>query len=307
MATSALTRKNTTHTIPSASPDYVLNCVVHDAPDAGPVGAIVWGLGVAEVRTARRLAAKGIPSMQVRIQHELFVDAQRRTAVYSTDGILNCRAAMNAFSAQRGVESFILMGNCAGGTFCFNAALADERVTGLILTNPHVSKQELLRVSLLHKLLQPGTWKRLARGGVRVRDNIGELGALFGTAARGSLSRTLDPRPAKSDLELPKDFAGALRSLIDRGVQVLIACAAADDSAHYLRAKHRPVIAELEARGGLKFEVVAADTHVFSTDDAAAALLNESISRWIETTSFNAASSVPRGLRTESARLRDHR
>jgi len=284
----AYERAEKTQSIPSARPEYVLNCVVTDAPSAGPVGAIVWGLGVAEVRTARRLAAKGIPAMQVRLQHELFVDAERRTAIYVRDGVLNCRAAMDAFSAQRGVSSFILMGNCAGGTFCFNAALADPRVVGLILTNPHVAKQELLRTSLLDKLLKPGTWKRLASGGIRVRENIAALGSLIGGRDRRRSANRDAAHAPKSDIDLPKDFGGALRTLCDRGVNVLIACAETDDSASFMSRKCRSVLAEPGAARRLKLEIVAANTHVFSTDDAAATLLNETISRWIETTSFSA-------------------
>ena len=274
--------------IPSSSSGYSLQCALNDVQTAGPVGAILWGLGIAEVKTARRLAAKGIASMQVRIDRALFNDHDRRNAIYSTDGVANCRVAMDQFSEQRGVTSFILMGNCACATFCLNAAIADPRVVGLILTNPHVTKRQLLRTSLWRKLSDPGTWRRFAAGDTSLRENLVGAMALIGGRIRERLAgerRSAARRPL-SDLELPDNLGEELTKLCARGVQVLIACATTDDSLHYLRTEYGAVLDELQNQGKLKFEEVAASAHVFSTDDQASSLLNEAISHWVEMATF---------------------
>jgi hypothetical protein len=274
--------------IPSSRSGYSLQCALNDVPTAGPVGAILWGLGIAEVKTARRLGAKGIASMQVRIDRAIFDDSDRRNAVYSTDGVANCRVAMDQFSAQRGVTSFILMGNCACATFCLNTAIADPRVVGLILTNPHVTKRQLLRASLWRKLSDPGTWRRFAAGETDLRENFIAAKALIGRRIRERLAGERHSAAGKplSDLELPDNLGEELTKLCARGVQVLIACATEDDSLHYLRTTYGAVLGELQSQGKLKLEEVAASAHVFSTDDQASSLLNDAISRWVEMASF---------------------
>ena len=275
---------------PFGPDDCLLGAINDVSAGNSKTGAILWGLGVAEVKTARRLAKNGIASLQVRINGVEFSDVERRNTVYSDRGVEYCRLAMDELSRERDLREFILMGNCACASFCLNAALADPRVVGLILTNPHITKRQLLRVSLWHKLLKFSTWKRLFRGGVNLRSNIDALGEL---ASRKLRRRRLDAvessfaaRNAPSDLELPEDLDVQLGKLAERGVETLIACASEDDSLHYLRARYGRALDALEATGKVSFERVETGTHVFSTDDGAAALLNDAISRWIGLAAF---------------------
>src|SRR5215471_8319851 len=73
------------------------------------IGAILWGLGVAEIKIARTLAKRGIVSMQVRINGPEFYDDDRRNEIYRSRGIEYCRLAMDKLAAERGVTSFVLM------------------------------------------------------------------------------------------------------------------------------------------------------------------------------------------------------
>src|SRR5262249_6728289 len=132
---------------------------------ASGVGAVLWGLGVAEVKTARTLARKGIVSLQLRINGPEFYDDARRNEIYRRRGIDYSKLAMDKLAAERGVTSFILMGNCACANLCLHAALTDPRVVGLILTNPYVAKSQLLRTAPLRKLTGPDMWKRIRNGG----------------------------------------------------------------------------------------------------------------------------------------------
>jgi hypothetical protein len=254
------------------------------------VGAVLWGLGVAEVKTARTLAKKGIVSLQLRINGPDFYDDARRNEIYRLNGIDYNRLAMDKLAAERGVTSFILMGNCACANLCFHAAVRDPRVVGVILTNPYVSKSQL-RTFRWRKLLGPSAWKGLAANGAA------RASAQLATLMQGIVGR-LTPQPSREkdasraqtrqSIELPQDVVGALRHLCDRGVRILIACTTSDDSFLFLGRRHKAAIDVLESEGSLHFAGVDSGAHVFSTDDAAANVLNNVVFAWMDATTFMA-------------------
>jgi hypothetical protein len=251
------------------------------------VGAVLWGLGIAEIKTARTLAKKGIVSLQIRINGDDFYDDARRNEIYRESGIDYCKLAMDKLAAERGVSSFILMGNCACANLCFHAAVRDTRVVGLILTNPYIARGQLLRTTLLRKLAQ--VWTRLRTDG-RARVRAGSRTLVQVVAGRlklGNSSEGHRPRTgARPPIEFPSDLNGVLRNLCARGSKILIACTPADDSFHYLRRRHGSVLRELEAQGNLHFASISSGAHVFSQDDVAAGLLNDAIAAWIERTTL---------------------
>lgn len=257
------------------------------------IGAILWGLGIAEMKTARTLAKKGIVSLQMRINGKEFYDDAQRNEIYRTSGVDYCGVAMDKLGAERGVTSFILMGNCACANLCLHAAVHDPRVVGLILTNPYIAKAQLLRTLPLRKLRQAAAWKRLRTDGhARARAGLRRLPRLIasclglGKSAEGNRRRAA-PRPP---IELPEKLGHALRALCDRGLKVLVACTASDDSFHYLSRRYGKELRELEAHGNLRFASIASAAHVFSQDDDAAGLLNDAITDWIRTTTLTAPS-----------------
>jgi hypothetical protein len=266
-------------------PDRALIGTINDAAGTpASTGAILWGLGIAEVKTARRLAKYGIPSLQVRIGGDAFYDNDKRIGIQKTKGIEYSRAAMDHLCAERGTTSFILMGNCATANLCFASALADPRVTGLILTNPHVDSTQVLAVSVRRKILSARTWRYALTGRLGFRKVA--TGA-WQLAARKLRKRTIVASDTETRVDpggsLPYDVGPPLRQLSDRGVFVLIACAEGDDSYDVLTKRHGERLRMLQEKGTLTFETVKTSSHVFSTDDAAASLLNETISRWVET------------------------
>jgi hypothetical protein len=251
----------------------------------------LWGLGVAEVKIARALAKRGIVSMQVRINGPEFYDDDRRNEIYRRSGIEYCKLAMDKLAAERGVTSFILMGTCACANLGFHAALADSRVAGLILANPYVSTAQRVLALGWDKFSKAGAWKRCRSfGAARVRAAWSAAWRLVDGRARSttalSVKSALTDDGARQAIELPRDFSRKLGKLCDRGSKILVACSTTDDSLHYLRKKHGSALRKLQARGNLTFVEVECSAHLFSTDDSAATLLNDAISRWIETTSF---------------------
>jgi len=90
---------------------------------ASSVGAIIWGMGAGELRVARSLARLGIVAMQLR-------QKERGFARLNTEGVSYCREAIEALRARRGLENFILFGNCGRASISFYAAVDDPRVVG---------------------------------------------------------------------------------------------------------------------------------------------------------------------------------
>lgn len=251
------------------------------------IGAILWGFGIAETKTARRLAKLGIPSMQVRISGPDFNDADRRNALLDSFGVSYCRMAMDKLAAECQVSRFILMGNCACANVCFNAAVADPRVTSLILTNPHISKAQVLSVAMWRKLSRQETWKRALTGKMQWRSGLRRLSTILAGKYRGEQGKAaaralLQTYTYKQDVVLPADFDEKLKHIADRGVSTLIVASKAEDDFYYIKKTYRGTLDQLLRAGALRIEELEGDTHVFSTNDKAAGALNDAISRWID-------------------------
>lgn len=279
-------------------PNDELLYTITDARGESRLGAILWGLGVAEVKIARALAKRGIASMQVRINGPEFYDDDRRNEIYRRSGVEYCRLAMDKLAAERGVTSFILMGTCACANLGFHAALADSRVVGLILANPYISTAQRVLALSWDELSKSGAWKRCwSFGAARARAAWNATLRSVRGPRRSPVeppvkAAVIDAGPRQS-IELPRDFTRMLGKLCDRGSKILLACSTTDDSLHFLRKKHGSALRKLQARGNLSFVEVECSAHLFSTDDSAAALLNDAISRWIETTAFVSSPGMP--------------
>jgi hypothetical protein len=287
-------------------PNDDLLYTITDARGEPRVGAILWGLGIAEVKIARSLAKRGIVSMQVRINGPEFYDDDRRNEIYRRNGVEYCKLAMDKLAAERGLTSFVLMGTCACANLGFHTALADTRVVGLILANPYVSTAQRVRTLGWNKFLKLDAWKRRLSGSA-AQAKAACIKAWQSVAGRRSPTDVAGVRKAgaRQQIELPQDLTRKLGKLCDRGAKVLVACSTADDSLHYLRKRYGSDMRKLQARGNLSFVEVECSAHTFSTDDSAAALLNDAISRWIETTVFDSsASRAPRPEGGSSLRLR---
>jgi hypothetical protein len=269
-------------------PNDELLYTVTPASGESRLGAILWGLGVAEVKIARALAKRGVVCMQVRINGPEFYD-DRRNEIYRRSGVDYCKLAMDQLAAERGVTSFILMGTCACANLGFHAALVDSRVVGLILANPYVSTAQRVRTLGWDKVSKPDAWNRWRSS------SAAHARAALSTVWRvlfGLRWMPVTQAGARRAIELPGDLTRQLGKLCDRGSKILVACSTTDDSLHYLRKRYGSDLRKLQARGKLSFVEVECSAHSFSTDDSAAALLNDAISRWIETMDFISSAAV---------------
>jgi dienelactone hydrolase len=87
------------------------------------------------VKMARRLAAMGF--MVLRFDLSGVGDSTVRTdnLPFEKSAVSETREAMDALSAARGVEHFLLSGLCSGATISLTAAYGDPRVVGVMPIN----------------------------------------------------------------------------------------------------------------------------------------------------------------------------
>ncbi|PLP97063.1 serine aminopeptidase domain-containing protein [Cupriavidus pauculus] len=149
------------------------------------------------VGLSRRLARQGVAAL--RLDLPALGDSPRahRTMnipeIYSVASRAQMHAAVN-WMASRGFERVVLAGVCSGAFLSLHAALANDKVCGLVLANlvkyqwtdadddTHGKTDQPLRL-FWHAALKPGNWQRLARGDIHP-------GRLLKTVARriGALS-----------------------------------------------------------------------------------------------------------------------
>src|SRR5690606_5152907 len=136
---------------------------------------------------------------------------------------------------------------------------------------------DIPRTSLLRKTLRLQTWRRALTGRLKWQH----------VAAAARLPRQGASLPTARDYDdpsqgLPHNLGDLVRRLCARDVYILMVCADGDDSLSVMRTRHGATLRDAQDNPRFTFATVEADSHVFSTDDAAAGLLNETISAWIE-------------------------
>jgi pimeloyl-ACP methyl ester carboxylesterase len=192
------------------------------------VGFLLFNAGVIHrigphrinVRLARQLAARGIPSLRFDLAGH--GDSARQTGEYSFEeqAVVDLRSAMDALGDAAKLKRFAIFGFCSGAYYGLDAALADERVTGLFMLDAY--RYPTLRTQAnygLYRLQQPRA-----------------LQAMLGAVQRGgtSLLRRLGSAPSGSEPELVpelgridfvpsrEEVASRLKKLLARGVAIRV-------------------------------------------------------------------------------------
>jgi hypothetical protein len=264
------------------SEQIFIGSIAEPERSTGPVGVVVIGLGIADIQAVRRFAGLGFVAMQIRLIKDPghHGDFHRRHATYDASGVARCTHAMDLLAEAYGIQQFILMGNCALANICFNTAIAERRVIGLILTNPHVSDTFTASVSfkIRRHLFRWRSWLRLLMRDMRIPWTAALTSARLRSAGGES-------QPArwnfKKDIALPPDFDRKLEGLLrERPVRALIVFSRNEVSLDYFQRFYHRTIERLVAAGTLRFEIIPIDTHDFSARDDSALRLNELITDW---------------------------
>lgn len=126
------------------------------------------------VEAARRLAARGVPTLRVDVEGigdapgdaSMYFDV---AAFYKPDRVAQVTALLNALE-QRGLAGqFVLIGLCAGAYSAFNAAWSDDRVVAALAVNPRIMVWDpaILKrrnAFVVREVLELGAWQRILNG-----------------------------------------------------------------------------------------------------------------------------------------------
>ena len=256
-----------------------LSYMTDSARPHAQTGVILFGFGVSECRIARRLSTLGCIAMQIRLVRN-YEDFSHRVRFYDDSGISGLVQAIDELGSKRGIQRVILMGNCAEANLCFNTALVDSRVVGLIMTNLYVNEMLTVVDECWRNLFSLGAWRRLLTGDASAR----VLKAFLRRRMRGASDQALAAQSCyRKDLVLPLDFDRRLASLTsERGVRALVLFFHTEVGLRYFRKTYGETLDKLVASGSLKFEAMSKDLHDFSTDEEAARQLSEMVATWSE-------------------------
>lgn len=128
------------------------------------------------VQSARRWAARGVPSLRVDLDG--IGDADGRPAgwreeqvFYEPQHVAYVKDVLARLRADGTASRFFVLGLCSGANWAFNAALGDETVVAALLINPRALlwnpwTEGDRETRKLRKLAHPRSWLRLLRGDV---------------------------------------------------------------------------------------------------------------------------------------------
>lgn len=194
--------------------------------EAADIGLLLFNAGVVtrvgphriNVRIARQLAARGIAS--IRFDLAGHGDSVRQSGDHSFEGqaVIDIRSAMDALGAAANLRCFAIFGYCSGAYYGFATALADKRVSGLLMFDAY--RYPTPKTHALHywnRLRQPrvlrGILGLMQHGVVDLLRQVRVLAGGGEERPAPELGR-IDFIPSKSD------FAEDLKTLLDRGVEV---------------------------------------------------------------------------------------
>jgi pimeloyl-ACP methyl ester carboxylesterase len=128
------------------------------------------------VATARRWAARGVPSLRLDLEGlgDADGDASRFADVaelYVPELVEQVSGAIDVLCARGAARRFVLAGLCSGAYWSFHGALQDERVVAAFMLNPRTLfwNATLENVRYLRRgLLRPSSWRMILQGDVRL-------------------------------------------------------------------------------------------------------------------------------------------
>jgi alpha-beta hydrolase superfamily lysophospholipase len=229
------------------------------------------------VKMARAWASRGYRSLRfdlAGIGDSRSAAGYAHNRLYSKGSTVDVGAAIERLGGL-GVQRFILVGLCSGAYVAFQTALADPRVTGLVLINPRRldwSEGETLQSAMQRSyksshfyrraMLQPQTYKRLLQGDIDVRGIAGRLATLARARFERAGRRLLGRAPGEENV------LANMRLLSQRGTDILLIVAEADDGLDYLEYHIGPRGRLMGNAANFRMLMVAGADHTLSQTDS---------------------------------------
>ncbi|MBI4524199.1 MAG: alpha/beta hydrolase [Deltaproteobacteria bacterium] len=219
------------------------------------------------VKLARRLAGIGFSSL--RFDHSGIGDSQARddNLPFEKSSVEETREAMSCLQRLRSCQKFVIVGLCSGTLTSFRTACCDSRVVGLVLLNgllesaddlsqetkSYLIDRKIARSYWHTKIFHLPSWLKVAQG----RADYRKIVRVFYSQLNGLLGKK---RREAAGL---KPVAVELRSLMERGANLLFVYSEGTGVAEYFRLSLAAEVAGLRPRERARVEFVEAD-HTFT-------------------------------------------
>lgn len=199
-------------------------CLPADGVPCAAIGQLLFNAGIVHrvgphrlnVRLARRLAARGVPSIRFDVSG-LGDSARPDTSLSFNDQAVNdVRSAMDALAEAAGVQRFSIFGFCSGGRHAFCAAHEDERIAGAILYDAYSVPTPRSRFNYyMNRLRRRGLRAPVTSFARRLRRLLAKAGGKSSPPAARPVNQASDARIGSRP-----EFAARLARLRDRGARV---------------------------------------------------------------------------------------
>lgn len=191
-------------------------------PSAAPeVGVLLMNAGVIHrigphrinVKLARQLARAGVPALRFDLSG--LGDSQRPTEPrpMGEQAMRDMRAALDRLSAETGVRRFLMIGDCSAAEYGYLCALADARVSDLVMIDGYSfgnARTRRLRYSQRLASATPAIWRQAM---------VSRLRRWLGLVPAGAKRVPVDFGLPDVDAQ---GFAAGLGQLIGRGTRVYL-------------------------------------------------------------------------------------
>jgi pimeloyl-ACP methyl ester carboxylesterase len=239
------------------------------------------------VDMARALAARGFPVLRFDLAGLGDSPSSSTTASLADSAVADVRAAFDFLQSTRQADRFVVAGLCLGANYSFLAAMADERVTGVMAVDPTVGRTRRGRlVHLGRRALHLATVREVLtlrhpiwrRSLARFRQTTPEFAPDWGEQRPG----------AQFPVPTPDAAEAALQRLVDRGVQLMLVFTGGVNHVYNYREQLFDLLPGLNFRGQLRLEYMPDTDHAVS-DRASRAALLEMVDGWAAATFLSEA------------------
>lgn len=173
------------------------------------------------VRLARAFAERSAPAARFDLSGLGDTPAARETRGYARQVERDFQAVMDAATRETGARRFVAMGLCSGADDSFRAALADERIIGVIALDPYAYRAPAAALEdFIRRAGEAERWRRKlfperGAGGAPPPESATAAATVEEAAEEAALdqSREIPPRDA---------FGADLQRLADRNVRMLL-------------------------------------------------------------------------------------
>ena len=240
---------------------------------------IVHRVGACRLHTqiARSLADSGFTSLRFDLSGIGDSDARRDALSFEESSVIETREAIDYLASTRGMKQFVLAGLCSGADVAHLTALADKRVTGLVMFDAWCYRD--LGFYFRHygpKLFKLSAW----RHSIAVRREL--LFAPKTKPTAGGDGEVLYEMPRYVRVFPPrKKVAEDLREFAARGIELYFVFTGGQEEIYNHQSQYQKSFPGIDFRGRIRVDYLKDATHIFTGLDHQEYLVRE-VGGWMK-------------------------